>query len=293
MPGGSVALADADTAPPAALFRWRDLRKRALSAAILAPAAMACIWLGELPWTLLVAVAIALLTVEWVHLCGLRTRALPGAAVPVAIFLAAGAAVAGQHLGAVFALMAGFLLTWALGVALAGRMPVRMPAATLALGVLTIGFAGLSLIWLRDDGEAGRANVVFLFCVVWASDIGAYLAGRLIGGPKLAPALSPSKTWAGATGGLLAAIAAGLAAATAFAPGSPGTAAAMAALLGIATQIGDMAESALKRRFGVKDSGTLIPGHGGVLDRLDGLLAAAPVAAVVALVQGQGAALWR
>lgn len=293
MPGGSGALAGAEAAPPAALFRWRDLRKRALSAAILAPAAMACVWLGELPWTSLVALAIALLTLEWVHLCGLRARALPGAAVPVAIFLAAGAAVAGQNLGAVFTLMAGFVLTWALGVALAGRAPVRVPAATLALGVLAIGFAGLSLIWLRDDGEAGRANVVFLFCVVWASDIGAYLAGRLVGGPKLVPVLSPSKTWAGAAGGLAAAVGAGLAVAAAFAPSSPMMAAAMAALLGIATQIGDIAESALKRRFGVKDSGALIPGHGGVLDRLDGLLAAAPVAAIVALAQGQGAPLWR
>ena len=276
-----------------ALFRWRDLRKRALSAAILAPGAMLCIWLGELPWTLLIAAAIAVLTYEWVHLCGLRARSLPGLAVPAAVFLAAGAAVAGEYLGAIFALLAGFIMTWALAIALRGRIPRLLPAVLLALGVLAIGIAGLALIWLRGSADAGRANVVFLFVVVWASDIGAYLAGRLLGGPKLAPELSPSKTVAGAVGGLAAAVAAGMAAAEWLAPGVMAAAALLAALLGVATQIGDLLESALKRRVGVKDSGALIPGHGGLLDRLDGLMAAAPVAALVALAHGQDTPLWR
>lgn len=281
-------------ADQAALFRWRDLRKRALSAAILAPGAMLCIWLGEMPWTLLVAAAIALLTHEWVRLCGLRARSLPGVAVPVAVFLAAGAAVGGEFLGAVFTLLAGFVLTWALAVAMRGRALPGHPAVWLALGVLVIGLAGLSLIWLRGHGDAGRANVVFLFVVVWASDIGAYLSGRVVGGPKLAPGLSPSKTVAGALGGLAFAALAGMAVATWLAPGDPRGAALVAVVLGIATQAGDLFESAFKRRFGVKDSGTLIPGHGGLLDRLDGLLVAAPVAALIALAHGQDAVpLWR
>lgn len=293
MPGVSAALAGAEAAPAAGLFRWRDLRKRALSAAILAPVALACIWLGELPWVVLVALGMALLTVEWVTLCGLRAWTLPGALVPLAVMLAAAAAVAGLFAGAFVLLLAGSGLVRMLGETLALRQGVRVPTVTLALGVLAIGLAGLALIWLREDGEAGRANVVFLFCVVWASDIGAYLVGRLLGGPKLAPVLSPSKTWAGAAGGLAAAMAAGWGAAAALVAGPAGGALAIAAVLGIATQGGDLAESALKRRFGVKDSGALIPGHGGMLDRLDGLLAAAPVAALIALLQGQGAPLWQ
>jgi phosphatidate cytidylyltransferase len=263
------------------LFRWTDLRKRVLSAAILAPAAMLCIWLGEVPWTAMVAVAIAVMTWEWVHLCGRHVRALPGLAVPAAVLLAAAVAVADRHMLALALLVAAFgVLT-----ALATRR--------LALGVLVIGLAGIALIWLRGDNDSGRANVVFLFLVVWASDIGAYLAGRLLGGPRLAPAISPSKTWAGAVGGLAAALATGLAAAAWLQPAPAAAVLAAAGLLGIATQAGDLLESGLKRSFGVKDSGRLIPGHGGLLDRLDGLLAAAPVAAGLALLVGHGQPIWQ
>jgi phosphatidate cytidylyltransferase len=142
-------------------------------------------------------------------------------------------------------------------------------------------------------------NVLFLFVVVWASDIGAYAAGRAIGGAKLAPAISPNKTWAGALGGLISAVAAGLAAAyvmdgrvTAGLEGEVWTAL-VAAVLGLFTQAGDLFESWMKRRFHVKDTSSLIPGHGGLLDRVDGVLAAAPAAAVLALLLGPGVPLWR
>jgi phosphatidate cytidylyltransferase len=190
-------------------------------------------------------------------------------------------------------LLAGFL-----GLAAPGRhagpRPAR-PSFWLAFGLLYIGLAGISLIHLRGDAAAGRVNVLFLFLVVCASDIGAYLAGRRLGGPKLAPAISPNKTWAGAAGGLASAMLVGWAAAAAMEPGRPATGRVLlvALLLGAISQAGDLFESWLKRRFRVKDSSALIPGHGGLLDRLDGVLSAAPAAALLGVWLGAGMPLWR
>ncbi len=271
--------------------RWRDLRKRFLSALVLGPAALLCIWLGSEPWTMLVAIAVALLSWEWVHLCGYRTRALPGMAVPVFVF-AAGILAVTEHTRAALALL---LVLWGLAWWLAELPQPRkgQPAGWLAAGILYIGLAGIALIELRHDNEAGRVNVLFLFLVVWASDIGAYMAGRLFGGPKLAPGVSPNKTWSGAAGGLASAMLVGVATAALLAPGGASRAAAVAAALGIMAQAGDLLESWIKRHFDVKDSSALIPGHGGLLDRLDGVLAAAPIAALLAFALGQGQPLWR
>ena len=188
---------DADAAARAK--RWGDLRKRALSAMVLGPAAVACIWLGAEAFAGMMALAVALLAWEWVHMCGRRVRVLPGMAVPLAV-LAAGALAVGDHVRwALAALALGFLIAWWFARAMAETL--TQPALRLALGVLYIGLAGIALIELRHDTEAGRYNVLFLFLVVWASDIGAYMAGRAIGGPKLWPAVSPNKTWSGAAGG--------------------------------------------------------------------------------------------
>jgi phosphatidate cytidylyltransferase len=260
---------------------------------VLGPAALACIWLGAEPWTLLIAVAVAVLTWEWVHLCGLRTRVLPGMAVPVAVLAAGVLAVAEHSRAALLALLVGWALTWWTARRMRGPDRPQQPAGWLAAGVLYIGIAGIALIELRHDNYAGRANVLFLFLVVWASDIGAYMAGRAFGGPKLAPAISPNKTWSGAAGGLAAAVVVGVAAAAALAPGGASRAAAVAAMLGVMAQAGDLLESWIKRRFDVKDTSSLIPGHGGLLDRLDGVIAAAPVAALLAFALGQGQPLWR
>lgn len=157
------------------------------------------------------------------------------------------------------------------------------------------GYAVLAvaaLAWLRADPAGGRPALIFLLVVVWCSDIGAYAAGRLIGGRKLAPSISPGKTWSGAAGGLLAAIV-GAEVVAALWNGRPGPAMLAAAVLGVASQLGDLLESAVKRQFGVKDSGHLIPGHGGLLDRLDGLMAAALVAGGWAWVTGQGGPAWQ
>ena len=260
---------------------------------MLGPAALACIWLGAEPWPALVAGAVALLAWEWVHLCGLSTRAMPGLAVPIAVLAAGTLAVAEQTRAALLLLALLWAVTWWQAARLRGPDRPGQPAGWLAAGVLYIGIAGIALIELRHDNEAGRANVLFLVLTVWASDIGAYMAGRFFGGPKLVPAVSPNKTWSGAIGGLVSAVAAGVAASVILAPGGASRAAAVAAMLGVMAQAGDLLESWIKRRFDVKDSSALIPGHGGLLDRLDGVLAAAPVAALLAFALGQGQPLWR
>ncbi len=167
----------------------------------------------------------------------------------------------------------------------------RLAPAWHALGVVYATLALISLLWLRHAPATGLGATALLLGAVWATDIGAYLAGRWVGGKRLAPAISPGKTWAGAIGGLLAALATGLL--LARLAGFPLLLAAfLAALLSIAAQAGDLLESAVKRRCGVKDSGRLIPGHGGLLDRVDGILAAAPVLAALMFGLGVGNGSW-
>jgi phosphatidate cytidylyltransferase len=172
------------------------------------------------------------------------------------------------------------------------RMAVTVPAAWMRgplwmlLGLVYVILPCAALIWLRQTPEIGRHVVFWLFCAVWATDTGAYFAGRTIGGPKLIPRISPNKTWAGLLGGMVSAgIAGGIIAS--LDPAMPALGlAALAALVAVVSQAGDFTESAVKRYFGVKDSSRLIPGHGGVLDRLDGLLFAAPFVAACDLLSG-------
>ncbi|MCE2927497.1 MAG: phosphatidate cytidylyltransferase [Rickettsiales bacterium] len=159
-------------------------------------------------------------------------------------------------------------------------------------GYFYVALPCASLIWLRNlnfpsDLNGGAHVVLYLLFVVWATDIGAYFAGKRIGGPKLAPSLSPNKTWAGLAGGMLAAAIIGAISAS-FTPYplSVLSCALLAVLLAVVAQIGDLFESWLKRRAGVKDSGTLIPGHGGLLDRIDGLVTATPCFALIVYLSG-------
>jgi phosphatidate cytidylyltransferase len=180
----------------------------------------------------------------------------------------------------------GLLAEWR---ALARRRP---GGAILPLGLLYVLPAAVALVWLRSDAVTGLANVVFIVLTVSLTDIGAYVVGRLLGGPKLAPSISPGKTWSGAAGGVAVALGVGLGAA-ALGESPIWRALAVAAGLSVTSQAGDLLESAIKRHFGVKDSGSLIPGHGGLFDRLDGLLTAAPVAALLAVALGRGVVLWQ
>ncbi len=266
--------------------RWGDLRLRILSAAILGPLALACIWYGGLAFASLVAVISAGMAFEWLQLCEKRVRpgaALAFAALPAAVVLTALGGAGGA-----------LLLLAAATVALAVQSHGIALDRPIAFGIPYLGIGSVALVWLRQIPATGRSDVIVLLLLVWASDIGAYLLGRAIGGPKLAPSISPGKTWSGAIGGLGAAVALGFIASATLSHGlSPLRAVGFAALISVVSQAGDLFESQLKRHFGVKDSGWLVPGHGGLLDRLDALLFAAPVAGVLALILGRGVIIWQ
>ncbi len=260
-----------------------DFRVRAISAAVLAPLGIAAVWLGGPVWLATVCAIAAGAGMEW---AGLSNLAVPGVglAVPAAILAACLAAGYGSNNAGLAVLLVGAVLAWLIS----GRR------AALG-GVLYVGVGVVTLLRLRAE-PAGFVFVVFVLLVVWGSDIGAYVAGRLIGGAKLAPSISPGKTRSGAVGGLAAGIVCGVgfiaACGTAAPPGSLGQTAVVAGLLSLASQAGDLLESAVKRRYGKKDSGHLIPGHGGLLDRLDGVLGAAGMLGIVSELVKLGLRLW-
>ena len=153
-------------------------------------------------------------------------------------------------------------------------------------GLIYAGALLLAPILLRRDPTLGFSAMLFLFAIVWATDIAAYFAGRTIGGPKLMPAVSPKKTWSGAIGGALGAVVAGLIVVKCAGLGVTPALVILAFVLSVVAQAGDLIESAIKRHFGAKDSSALIPGHGGLMDRLDGFLTAAAAAVMVGLARG-------
>ena len=171
------------------------------------------------------------------------------------------------------------------------RMTRRRPAARVAGLVYVIG-AVLALLWLRHQPDYGRETVVWVVACVWATDIGGYFVGRSVGGAKLAPSISPGKTWAGLVGGMAFAAVASALAGLIFGLGDTWSLALFGAIFGAVGQAGDLLESHAKRQAGVKDSGRLIPGHGGILDRVDGLMAVLVVVVLVRLAVG-GAWPWQ
>jgi len=161
----------------------------------------------------------------------------------------------------------------------------------MVLGAVYIAIPTAAMIWLRGDDIPGMTTIIWLFLVVWGADTGAYLSGRAIGGPKLAPRISPKKTWAGFVGGI--SIASLISVAFHFyTPGEILNLAVIGFLVALASQLGDLLESMAKRHFDVKDSSNLIPGHGGVLDRVDGLVIGAVALAMILLIFGQGVLPW-
>jgi phosphatidate cytidylyltransferase len=209
------------------------LTKRILSALVLAPLALAAVWIGSWVFAILIGAGAAVAAWEWTRLCG-----------------------------------------WSLWWTVAGIAYIGLPVA--------------ALIWLRDQD---RATTFWLLLVVWATDSAAYAAGRLIGGWRLMPSISPNKTWAGLVGGIVGAALVGGAVGAGLGIDA-WVLAATSAALALVAQGGDLLESAIKRHFGAKDTGSLIPGHGGLLDRIDGLMAAAPTVAVICLAAGGGISAW-
>jgi phosphatidate cytidylyltransferase len=248
----------------------------------MAPVALGAVWYGS-PWLdLLVIAAAAVMAWEWARLCGSGSFGATGALLTAVVVLAVIVAATGRS-GAALALgLAGA------GLVLGLAMNRNEPAANLtALGVLWLSVPCVALLWIAR--EIGSAAVFWILAVVWATDIGAYAVGRTVGGPKLAPRISPGKTWSGLVGGMVCAALAGFVAARLIeVPAVPLVL--VSAALAVVGQGGDLAESMVKRRFGVKDASGLIPGHGGLLDRVDALLAVIPA---VALLRLAGAVSWR
>ena len=258
------------------------LRLRTLSALALAPLPIAAIWFGGPYLSILTVAAAIVMAWEWGRLCG-GGRALVGV-VALAVVSAAFAGILAGSFLAVF----GAVAVWTIEV----RRPGSAPLWT-AAGSLWVGLPCIILLWLVQSGAAGRGTLFWVFAVVWATDIGAYAFGRQLGGPLLAPRWSPRKTWAGLVGGILCAALAGWATAGVVGATAVLPLVLVSAGLAIVEQFGDLAESVAKRRFGVKDASSLIPGHGGLLDRLDGLLAVIPAVALLTLFGGGSVLTWR
>jgi phosphatidate cytidylyltransferase len=177
------------------------------------------------------------------------------------------------------------LMIVALGV-LAGIVTAGRRAPAVAGGLVYASALLMATVIVRSDGGYGFAAILLLFGVVWGTDIGGFFAGRAFGGPKLAPAISPKKTWSGAIGGTITGIASAIGIALMFSLPEPVMIGIVALILSIASQCGDLFESWLKRHFDVKDSSGLIPGHGGVMDRLDGFIFAVAAAALIGVARG-------
>jgi phosphatidate cytidylyltransferase len=259
--------------------------RRVLSGLVLIAIAFAVVWINDWLLALWVAVAGARMSFEWeriVHGRGLTWAALiHGATVVLAVILmwqklplfALAAILMGMTTTVSFAALRRVDPNWSL----VGIPYIALPTAAFM-------WLGMHEPMLPGAIDAGPAILIWMLLSIWATDIGAYLCGNAFGGPKLWPSLSPKKTWSGLLGGVVAAAVAGGLAALFFTAPSPLTAALISMVMSVIAQLGDLIESALKRRFKVKDAGGLIPGHGGALDRLDSHLAVAAATALLTLV---------
>ncbi len=273
--------------PRSAAPRQGNLQARVLSGMVLGPLVLAAIYIGGTIFEILIVAAALIAVREWVRL-------VSGPRADLALELSYGFLLAGLMVEILAGPIVGVVLLAGLAVALHVLLRAfgAPPRGWIALGIPYVGLAAAATLWLRDLPEFGMALVYWLVLTVWATDIGAYAAGRTIGGPKLAPTISPNKTWAGLIGGMISAAIVGAGVALAFDAARPLLAGLIGAMLAVLAQGGDLFESSIKRRFGAKDSGRLIPGHGGMLDRMDGFMAAAPVLALFHATLGRSIAWW-
>ncbi|MEM6538351.1 MAG: phosphatidate cytidylyltransferase [Pseudomonadota bacterium] len=258
---------------------------RVISSVALGPMTLVACWFGGQVFALLVALLMSAMVFEWI-------RMVSGAAKPSLIASSVGFAVVplacaafGLYPIAHSVAISGGLVTAALSATGQNNAQAISSSNTATgrwvfLGTIYIVLPCIALIWIRESIQGGRILSIALFLIVWAADIGGYAFGRFMGGPKLSPVLSPAKTWAGAVGGVLLGSAAGFLIGS-FAANGEGALpalvtgyhwAALGGVIGFISIVGDMLESGFKRRFGVKDTSGIIPGHGGVLDRLDGMI---------------------
>ncbi|MBY3276733.1 phosphatidate cytidylyltransferase [Rhizobium laguerreae] len=263
----------------------QELKLRIVSGLILAAIVLAATWYGGLAFRVLAIVIGLLIYCEWSKMTGIARDWVANA-----VGWIGEAAIAFLVLVGTFEFAAGMLAgVTAVGIAL---IILQGTSRWLPVGLFYAGATGLALAAIRSDDRLGLYAMLFVFAVVWATDILAYFVGRALGGPKLAPSISPGKTWSGAIGGAISAVVAGVVLIHFLLPGAEIIAAGVAFVLSVCSQSGDLFESFIKRKFGVKDSSRLIPGHGGVMDRVDGLIfacfSAFLLAGVFSLIKGTG-----
>jgi phosphatidate cytidylyltransferase len=263
----------------------RVLKTRILSALVMAPPALLAAWAGGYAFAAMIALAAALMCWEWHRMLN-GAFPLSGRVASVGCAAASLLAVARPDIGLSMVVLATLTSAGLAGSDRSGR-------GWAAFGAIYAGLPSVTLVWLRGDPSAGNAVIWWLLLVVWSTDIGAYAFGRLIGGPKLLSAVSPKKTWAGLVGGMISAGVAALLVALTVGATTGMAVFAAGAVVAVVAQAGDLFESWIKRRCNVKDSSNIIPGHGGVLDRVDGLLTAALAVAALTLVTGKTVLDWQ
>jgi phosphatidate cytidylyltransferase len=253
-----------------------DLKPRLIAGAVMAAVALALAYAGPKPFALLVIAVALIMCWEW-------GRVVRGEEFGLAFVVHAGTIIVAGVLAAV-----GLPALGGVAVAIGGIILLVMPLgprqAMSAAGVAYVGFPTVAMLWLRADVSLGFVAILFIFAIVWGSDIGAFVAGRTIGGPKLWPRVSPNKTWAGFLGALAAGLVSGLIFAQVVSGASSLVLGTNGMLLAFVAQMGDLAESALKRQFGIKDSSAIIPGHGGLMDRADSTVAVSVAVSILALL---------
>lgn len=257
-----------------------DLKRRVPTAIAMIVLALAATWYGGFPFLLFWTLAALIVWYEWARIVGVAHKTtvlalgfltLAGAAVLLTMHLpltAAGAVIAGAILAAVLT---------------GGEGPARIWSGG---GFLYAALVFIPAVLLREDADFGFIAIVWLYAVVWLTDIAAYFFGRFVGGPKLAPTLSPKKTWSGAAGGTLFGVLGGVAVATIANARFAAISIVIALVVSVVSQAGDIFESFVKRKFGKKDASGILPGHGGVMDRVDGFVAGALLALLIGLAHG-------
>ncbi|MEL7048242.1 MAG: phosphatidate cytidylyltransferase [Pseudomonadota bacterium] len=255
---------------------FRDLRPRLISGFMMLGGALAFLFAGSFPFALLVLVVALIMSWEWGRLVRAASIDKSYLIHAIAVATALMFAITGQPWAALIAIAIGAAALLPLNYGTNGRLS--------AFGVAYVGVPAIALIILRGDAFEGALAVLLVFILVWSADIAAFVGGRLVGGYKLWPSVSPNKTWAGFVFGVVASLAAALIFALTVTGAPLLYSGALGLGLGVLSQAGDLAESALKRGHGVKDASDLIPGHGGVMDRMDGIVIVATVAVLMALM---------
>lgn len=264
-----------------------ETAQRTITALALGAPAAAALILGPPFLPIFVGAVVAVMAWEWVRVTGATEFGATDAALAVLLVGAVVAAAFGRFLWAYAIVIAAVPVVYAVA-----RVLARPRALSMAAGALYIGVPALSLLWLYARPGIGRELVIWIVCIVIATDVGAYFAGRTLGGPKLAPRISPGKTWSGAFGGLAAAIAVGIGLGMALNLAAVLVLAGAALVLAVVSEMGDLLESGVKRAFRVKDASSILPGHGGMMDRVDGIVAALVAAALAIWMAGGDPRQW-